>query len=109
MAKRFLAGRFSIARFQTGAPTRPAGPPYTVNGATVHITRDGRYLVAEPPLSEAAEAVWSRLMDNLYYSYADTGRKTDAVQSIKDRLEEEAKQTAVLDIYNRSGRPSSTT
>ena len=100
MAKRFLAGRFSIARFQTGAPTRPAGPPYTVNGAAVHITRDGRYLVAEPELSEAAEAVWSRLMDNLYYSYADTGR-TDAVQSIKDRLEEEAKQTAVLDIYNR--------
>ena len=90
-------GEFSIVRFETGDPGDVIRS-YGVNGATVHITRDGRYLVSEPGLSGRAERVWQGLMENLYYSFADT-HVDDAVQAVKDRLEEEARQTAVLDVY----------
>ena len=95
----FTASEFSIAKFQVETPKEIA-ESYDVNGAVIYITRDGRYLVSEPALSDSAEKVWRHLMDNLYYSYSDDD-KTDAIQSIKERLEEEARQTAVLDIYNK--------
>ena len=97
MAKH-IASKFSVARFESQADIDVI-ESYEVNGAHVYITRDGRYQVSEPVLSKDAEAVWEGLMDNLYYSYSDPGN-ADVVQSIKNRLEEEAKQTAVLDIYN---------
>lgn len=99
VVKRFVANKFSIVKFDAGNTVDLAEPPYNVGGATVQITKDGRYLVSEPPLSSDAEKVWSRLMDNLYYSYSDP-EDSDAIHSIKERLEDEAKQTAVLDTYN---------
>ena len=99
MGEHFAASEFSIARFETKDVSELA-EKYAVNGATIHITKDGRYLVTEPGLSISAEKIWKNLMENLYYSYSDS-EKTDAVQSIKEKLEEEAKQTAVLDIYNK--------
>ena len=95
----YAASRFGIARFGAATPGSAdlAEPPYTIKGATVYITRDGRYLVAEPALSGGAEEVWRRLMENLYYSYSGTGGST--VQSVRDGLEEEARQTGVLDTY----------
>ena len=96
----FTTGEFSIARFD--APnTMDVAESYAVNAASVYITLDGRYLVSEPPLSSSAEKIWRRLMENLYYSYCDNVHDADTVHSIRDRLEDEAKQTAVLDIYVR--------
>jgi len=96
---RHMASRFGIVRFDGGGPGHDVVDEYRVNGAAVRITGDGRYLVSEPALSSTAESVWEGLMDNLYYSYADPGG-ADVVQSIRDRLEEEARQTAVLDTYS---------
>lgn len=100
MDRTHFTSEFSIAKFQTDDCTNLAEKPYTINGATVYITTDGRYLVSEPKLSRTAEKIWGRLMDNLYYSYSDS-QKDHIVQSVKDRLEDEAKQTAVLDTYNK--------
>lgn len=97
MAKH-IASKFSVARFESQTDMDVI-ESYEVNGAQVYITRDGRYQVSEPVLNRDAESVWEGLMDNLYYSYSDPG-DADVVQSIKNRLEEEAKQTSVLDIYN---------
>ena len=98
----FVAGEFSIARFDATVPAADIAESYQINGATVHITRDGRYLVSEPALSSNAEKIWRQLMENLYYSYSGVMQdNTDVVTSIKDRLEEEATQTAVLDTYNK--------
>ena len=99
MGEHFTASEFSIARFETKDISELA-EKYAINGTAIHITKDGRYLVTEPSLSISAEKIWKNLMENLYYSYSDS-EKTDAVQSIKERLEDEAKQTAVLDIYNK--------
>ena len=96
--EKFTASDFSIAKFQINNPVNLA-ESYVINGATIYITCDGRYLVSEPNLSSSAESIWKRLMDNLYYSYSDS--QADTIQSIKDRLEDEAKHTAVLDIYSR--------
>ena len=95
----YTSNRFGIARFQTDGGFDLAEPPYVVNGATVYITQDGRYLISEPNLSADAEKIWRHLMDNLYYSYS--GSHDDVVRSIKERLEDEAKQTSVLDIYSK--------
>ena len=35
----------------------------------VYITRDGRYLVTEPPLSRSAEQAYKRLMRNIHHSF----------------------------------------
>ena len=98
MAKRFTTNRFSIVQLDTKDKQFEVIESYMIHEATVHITADGRYLVSEPTVSKNAETIWSRLMDNLYYSYSDPGNQ-EVVQSIKNRLEEEAKQTSVLDIY----------
>ena len=98
MAKHFVTNRFSIVKLETRDSEPKVVESYSVNAATVRITQDGRYLVSEPSVSRDAETIWSHLMDNLYYSYSDPGSQ-DVIQSIKNRLEEEAKQTAVLDMY----------
>lgn len=91
-----FVGEFSIAKFHTSDPGDVI-ESYRVGSATTYITKNGRYMVSEPSLSQEAEDVWQRLMDNLYYSYSADG---DVVQSIKARLEDEAKQMAMLDVYN---------
>ena len=98
----YTANEFSISRFEVvSTPSELlAEPAYHVGQAVVYITTNGRYLIAEPALSPMAEKIWCGLMENLYYSYSDSDR-VDAIQSIKEHLEDEAKQTAVIDIYNK--------
>ena len=85
---------FAIARLESGEPAQVAAS-YEVGPARVWVTRDGRYLVCEPPLSSGAEEAWRGLMENLYYSYSGGGGARPVIES----LEAEARQSGLYGAY----------
>ena len=46
---------YVICRFDAAVPDPDVVQSYVVNGARVYVTRDGLYLVREPPLTVRAE------------------------------------------------------
>ena len=103
------AGRdvYAICRFDAARlPDPQIVERYEVGeGATtarVSITRDGRYLVSEPPISRHAEAAYGRLMRSIHHSFTheSIGRE-DVIPLLKRTLEEESKATDDFEVWKR--------
>lgn len=71
---------------------------YEVGNCTVCITKDGQYLVVEPPLTSEAYAAYSEMMEQLYYSLEPISRSDDPIRYIEDHLWKEAERCARTDF-----------
>ncbi len=70
---------------------------YSVNGARVYVTKDARYLVVEPELSSDAHAIYSKMMEVLFYSLKPLTQSPDPVSYIEEHIWEEAEDLAIVD------------
>ena len=68
----------------------------------VYITRDGRYLVTEPPLSRNAEQTYRRLMRNIHHSFTYQNiSASDVIPLLKRTLEQESRDTDDFEVWRR--------
>ena len=93
---------YVICRFDAAVPDPDVVQSYVVNGARVYVTRDGLYLVREPPLTVRAERAYGRLMRSVHHSftYRDISRD-DIIPLLRRTLEEESRTTADFDVWRR--------
>ena len=97
---------YAICRFDDRASDPDVVQEYLVGQtgtkARVHITRDGRYIIREPPLTVRAEAAYTRLMQNIHHSftYQDIS-SDDVIPLLKRTLEEESKATNDFEVWRR--------
>lgn len=74
----------------------------TGSKARVHITRDGRYIIREPPLTIHAETAYRRLMQNIHHSFTYRSiSRDDVIPLLKRTLEEESKATNDFEVWKR--------
>lgn len=93
---------YVISRFDTNVQDPEVVETYKVGDATVYITKDGRYLVSEPPLTTRAESAYKRLMQNVHHSFTfDNIRREDVIPLLKRTLEDESRATLDFDIWKR--------
>ncbi|MDE0091160.1 MAG: type II/IV secretion system ATPase subunit [Thaumarchaeota archaeon] len=97
---------YAICRFDDQAPDPDVVQKYMVGQtdtkARVFITRDGRYIIREPPLTVRAETAYRRLMQNIHHSftYQDIS-SDDVIPLLKRTLEEESKATNDFEVWRR--------
>ncbi|MDE0265429.1 MAG: type II/IV secretion system ATPase subunit [Thaumarchaeota archaeon] len=97
---------YAICRFDDQTPDPDVVEEYLVGQADakarVFITRDGRYIIREPPLTVRAEAMYIRLMQNIHHSftYQDISRD-DVIPLLKRTLAEESKATNDFEVWKR--------
>ncbi|MDE0267220.1 MAG: type II/IV secretion system ATPase subunit [Thaumarchaeota archaeon] len=97
---------YAICRFDDQTPDPDVVQEYLVGQtgtkASVFITRDGRYIIKEPPLTVRAEAAYTRLMQNIHHSftYQDISSE-DVIPLLKRTLEEESKATNDFEVWRR--------
>ena len=93
---------YVITRFDTDIPSPQVVETYEVGAARVYITRDGQYLVREPPLSVGAERAYRRLMGSVHHSFTmdDIGQH-DVIPLLKRTLEDESRSTTDFDVWKR--------
>lgn len=70
---------------------------YSVNGARVYITKDGRYLVVEPELTSEAHEIYSKMLEVLFYSLKPLTQSPDPVSYIEEHIWKEAEDLAIVD------------
>ena len=97
---------YAICRFDDQTPDPDVVQEYLVGQtgtrARVFVTRDGRYIIREPPLTTRAEAAYTRLMQNIHHSftYQDISSE-DVIPLLKRTLEEESKATNDFEVWRR--------
>jgi flagellar protein FlaI len=74
---------------------------YKVNDASVFITRDGQYLVLEPPLSREAHQMYLQMMDHLFYSLEPLDNADDPVNYIEKHMWKEAEESAITESFSK--------
>lgn len=94
------SAKFEIVSHQADVSIVDIIDTYRVGDCTVYITRDGRYLAAEPALTKEAHRVYSDMMDQLYYSLEPLGNSDDPVRYIEDHLWKEAERWAITDMLS---------
>ena len=93
---------YVISRFDTDVQDLEVVEKYEVGAATVHITKDGRYLVSEPKLTRRAAAAYRRLMSNVHHSFTfDDIKRADVVPLLKRTLEDESRATLDFEVWKR--------
>lgn len=73
---------------------------YKVNSCFIYITRDGRYLIIEPPLTKEVHMMYSQIMEQLYHSLEPLDDSDDPVKYIEDHIWKEAEQQATTDLLS---------
>ena len=97
---------YAICRFDDQAPDPDVVQEYLIGQtgakARVFITRDGRYIIREPPLTVRAEAAYRRLMQNIHHSFTYQNISSDdVIPLLKRTLEEESKATNDFEVWRR--------
>lgn len=73
---------------------------YNVGQATIYITKDGQYLIAEPKVSMAGFELWRDMMQYLHYSLKTTSDDIEKIQLVTKHMQEEAIQSGNADIWD---------
>lgn len=93
---------YAICRFDTQIPDPEIVEEYMVGRARVCITRDGRYIVREPPLTVRAEEAYGRLMRSIHHSFTyQKISREDVIPLLKRTLEEESRATDDFEVWKR--------
>ena len=97
---------YAICRFDDQTSDPDVVQEYVVGQAgakaRVFITRDGRYIIREPPLTMRAEAAYRRLMQNIHHSFTYRSiSSNDVIPLLKRMLEEESKATNDFEVWRR--------
>ena len=97
---------YAICRFDDQAPDLDVIQEYEVGQtgakASVFITRDGRYIIREPPLTMRAEAAYTRLMQNVHHSFTYRDISSgDVIPLLRRTLEEESRATNDFGVWRR--------
>ena len=96
-----MAGEFIITRFGADIQDREILKKYVSDKlVTVIITKDGKYLIKEPPLTEQAKRLHNTLMSTIRNSFDTENISTSTIfSSLKETLEGEARKINQLDLY----------
>jgi len=96
-----MADKFIITRFGGEVPDKQVLKKYVVDKmVTIIITKDGKYLIKEPPLTEQAKRLHNTLMTTIRNSHETEKISTSMIfSSLKEILEEEARKINQLDLY----------
>ena len=81
MKKDQVAFRYRLSSVSTNAAELDILEKYAIGDATVYITRDGRYMVSEPPLAYDAQELY-----NLIIRHIDLGIKFDTDADVDDEM-----------------------
>ena len=94
-------GEFVITRFGSDVKDNEILEKYAVDGMiSVVITKDGKYKIREPPLTEQAKRLHNTLMSTIRNSFDTKNIATSTIfSSLKDILENEARKINQLDLY----------
>ena len=94
-------GEFIITRFGSDVKDSDILEKYAVDGIiSVVITKDGKYKIREPPLTEQAKRLHNTLMSSIRNSFDTKNIATSTIfSSLKDILEDEARKINQLDLY----------
>ena len=75
---------------------------YKVGRARVFVTGDGRYLVSEPPITEAGHTVYEQLMRRLFLSLLPLQQQRDPVSYLERHIWLEAHRQGIVDDVKRN-------
>lgn len=94
-------GEFIITRFGSDVKDDEILEKYAVGKMiSVVITKDGKYKIREPPLTEQAKRLHNTLMTTIRNSFDTKNISTSMIfSSLKDILEDEARKINQLDLY----------
>ena len=94
-------GEFIITRFASEIEDRQILKKYVTDKlVSVIITKDGKYLIKEPPLTEYAKTLHNTLLTTIRNSFETKNISTDTIfSSLKNIVEDEARKINQLDLY----------
>ena len=94
-------GEFIITRFASDIKNRQILKKYVTDKlVSVIITKDGKYMIKEPPLSEHAKRLHNILLTTIRNSFETKNISTNTIfSSLKNIVEEEARKINQLDLY----------
>ena len=92
---------FSIIRFDKPETDIDVVLEYEVGSTKIIITKDGRYFAIPPEISKKAEAIFKKLMENIFESLPPQADNSEKIEIVSRHLEDEARQTADIEVWQK--------
>jgi len=74
---------------------------YSVGAAKVYITKNGEYIIKEPPVSEEGFKVWKDMQQHLNYSLPSETEDLEKIELVTKHMKEEAIESGFTDIWEK--------
>lgn len=93
---------FIISRFDADIKNLKILEQYSIGRVKIYITKDGRYLVQEPPLSHQAEITLKKLMASIHDSFPlEKTNHDEIIPVLQNALEEESRKSDNFEIWKK--------